>query len=199
MKILISIFAVLSGLFGIYQLVIAEYITGVIWIVAGLVGLATFAARSGKVAILMMVLFNLLLLGVFVCHIVFLAIMSLSNDYESNGYPGLNNAVDNTFATDLTGVKRTTHIVGICVAVVFAIISVPLYLILAKTLRSHNKKLDRQHNSTYDRVIAEERQHGGKPLAAQPGYVGNANAGYAEPMQQQPGTLQQQFNQNQRV
>eukprot|EP00835_Amoeboradix_gromovi_P004403 NODE_340_length_10646_cov_0.202522.p4 type:complete len:222 gc:universal NODE_340_length_10646_cov_0.202522:10155-9490(-) len=143
LRFLIAIPTLLSILFGIYQLVIAEWVTGAIWLIAGLFGTFSLCANNRKAVLFILAGFDLLLFAVFICHIVFLTVMGLQQKQLTQNYPGLSTAISSTFAGNLWEVKKTTHIIGIVASVVFILLSLPLFMLLANSLSGSSRKRER--------------------------------------------------------
>ena len=190
LKAVIAIPTVISVLFGIYQLVIMQWVTGALWLAAGLVGFTAMCAQSGKMSVAILTVYVLLLFAAFICHIVFLSIIGLTQNQVSSQSAGVQESVSRTFNGNIQDVTKTTHIVGIVGSIVFILLGFPLYLLLASRLRRYRKR-------KFDTYPHQNVENSDEPMVSSYGNQGQYQQASSESTTQfqgdEPGTTLPQY------
>ena len=136
LKCVLAMLLMLSFIFAIYQLIVAEWTTGILWLIASLVGIIALFARSGKAVMATMAVMLTLLFAAFVCHIVILATI---NSHTDKSYPGQSNAIDDSSWRTIRSIGAITHILGIVFTLMLSAFLIPTLLFLADAIRHHEK------------------------------------------------------------
>lgn len=182
LKTVLAIPTVLTLLFGIFLLILSQWVTGALWCAAGILGLLALSAHSGKGVLALYMCYVLLMFASFICHIVYLSILGFENHQDSGAASDSNVFKANSYETD-----KTVHIIGIIASIILLFLTFPLYLLLAKKIRTYNRKFDREQsveNSEMPLSTAYSNQQlGQQPQHAEPPKTGPAEPAY--PAEQQ--------------
>eukprot|EP00834_Sanchytrium_tribonematis_P004121 NODE_186_length_13589_cov_0.385545.p8 type:complete len:231 gc:universal NODE_186_length_13589_cov_0.385545:8302-8994(+) len=187
LRCLLVILTLLTLLYGIYQFLVAEWTLAVLWTVAALAGMvAIFAKTTGLVLTSMAIYLSFLLAG-FVCDIVFL---SLLQRHVDDSYPAQSIILRDGSRNSVEAIIILTLVLGIIFSILLSILTAPVFILLARSLKKDSKKYGTSAYDSYNRAGERQPIANQQPVSQQPIQQ--------QPMQQQqvPQQMPQQYTEN---
>ena len=166
----------MTFLFSVYQFIVAEWTTAIIWLIASLVAASALFARNGKMVLFALGAYGTLMLVAFIIHIVFL---STVNSHTDNSYPGQSAATSDESWTEMKHIIAITHTLGIVFTLLSSAFIIPTMLFLAEAVKHHNKHTPAATNGGYTNTQGGYANAPMSSQAAGPAPSGNQQMAYA--------------------